>query len=92
MAYRNASNVLPRHLLRAVQNYAGGELLYIPAGNGPKAGWGGRNGARLRYLERNTEIRSRYDGGETVETLASNYCLSEDSIRKIVRCRARADA
>lgn len=92
MAYRNAADVLPRRLLRAVQDYAGGELLYIPAGDGEKAGWGGRNGARTRYLERNAEIRARAGAGETCEALALCYCLSEDSIRKILRGRTRAGA
>lgn len=87
MQYRNAANVLPLRLLRAVQSYAGGELLYIPTGSGPKTEWGGRNGAKLRYLERNAEIRSRYREGESFGDLADFYCLSEDSIRKIVRSR-----
>jgi Mor family transcriptional regulator len=70
-----------------VQAYAGGELLYIPAYAGTKCQWGGRNGAKLRYNERNAEIRARRSGGETLETLADTYGLSEDSIRKIVRSR-----
>ena len=31
MQYRNAATVLPLRLLREIQSYAGGELLYIPA-------------------------------------------------------------
>lgn len=85
MQYRNAADILPLRLLRAVQSYAGGELLYIPTNTGPKTGWGSRNGAKLRYLERNAEIRSRYLNGESCGDLADTYCLSEDSIRKIVR-------
>lgn len=85
MQYRNAANVLPLRLLREVQAYAGGELLYIPTDAGTKTQWGSRNGAQLRYLERNEEIRSRYRSGESLEVLAEMYCLSEDSIRKIVK-------
>ena len=85
MQYHNATDVLPRRLLQAVQAYAGGKLLYIPAKDGAKSEWGGRNGAKLRYIERNAEIRARYSDGETAEKLAGFYCLSEDSIRKIVR-------
>ena len=85
MQYHNAADVLPRRLLRAVQAYAGGKLLYIPAGTGPKCQWGDRNGARQRYSERNAEIRTRYSRGEPPDKLADCYCLSEDSIRKIVR-------
>ncbi len=85
MHYHNAANVLPIRLLRAVQAYAGGELLYIPAQTGTKTQWGSRSGAKLRYTERNAEIRSRYLNGESLVTLAGTYYLSADSIRKIVR-------
>ncbi len=85
MQYNNAADVLPRRLLRAVQAYAGGKLLYIPADAETKSAWGGRNGARQRYHERNAEIRARRSDGEKLETLADKYGLSEDSIRKIVR-------
>lgn len=89
MQYRNAANVLPLRLLQAVQAYAGGELLYIPTSPDAKTSWGGRNGAQTRYHERNEEIRSRYQSGESYGSLADLYCLSEDSIRKIVRQRAK---
>lgn len=84
MQYLNAAKILPRRLLREVQQYAGGELLYIPADSG-KTEWGGRNGAKLRYRERNAEICSRHKNGEAIPELAMVYCLSEDSIRKIIR-------
>lgn len=85
MQYRNAATILPLRLLREIQSYAGGELLYIPADAGPKTEWGARSGAKLRYRQRNAEIRSRYRNGETLGELAGTYFLSEDSIRKIVR-------
>jgi Mor family transcriptional regulator len=85
MQYHNATDVLPPRLLRAVQLYAGGKLLYIPTNDVSKSKWGGRNGARLRYLERNAEIRTRFLNGEALGDLADSYYLSEDSIRKIVR-------
>jgi DNA-binding NarL/FixJ family response regulator len=85
MRYNNAADVLPRRLLRAVQAYAGGELLYIPADAETKSQWGSRNGARKHYTERNAEIRMRRQNGESFQALADTYGLSEDSIRKIVR-------
>lgn len=87
MQYNNAADVLPRRLLRAVQAYAGGELLYIPADAGAKHVWGSKNGAKQRYNERNAEIRALRMDGEPVEKLANRYGLSEDSIRKIVSTR-----
>jgi Mor family transcriptional regulator len=88
MQYQNAESVLPRRLLRAVQAYAGGELLYIPAVSGAKSKWGSRNGARAHYIERNAEIRARHRNGESYGALAESYGLSEDSIRKIVRSQS----
>ena len=38
MKYRNASEILPDSLLRELQKYASGELLYIPADSGRKNG------------------------------------------------------
>jgi Mor family transcriptional regulator len=87
MQYHNAEKLLPSRLLREVQAYAGGTLLYIPINGGLKNQWGSRSGAKLRYTKRNAEIRSRYKSGETLGKLADVYCLSEDSIRKIVRRR-----
>ncbi len=89
MRYVNASTVLPPRLLRAVQAYAGGELLYIPARDGAKTRWGSLSGAKLRYSQRNSEIRSRYLNGEPICALSESFCLSEDSIRKIVRPHAQ---
>lgn len=91
MKYRNAEKLLPRRLLRELQQYAGGELIYVPAGS-EKSAWGGRNGAKTRYRERNDEIRARHRGGEPIPALAALYCLSEDSIRKIVRRREETEA
>ncbi|NLO47829.1 MAG: hypothetical protein GX111_05855 [Clostridiales bacterium] len=90
MPYHNAEKLLPRRLLREVQAYAGGTLLYIPIGGGTKNKWGSRNGAKLRYTKRNAEIRLRFKSGETYEALADIYGLSEDSIRKIVRQQENA--
>jgi hypothetical protein len=39
MKYENANDILPEELLKEIQKYAGGKLLYIPAGveKGPGA-------------------------------------------------------
>ena len=82
MAYKNAKDILPPELLREVQRYADGELLYIPATD--FAAWGERCGTRDEYRRRNDEIR-RLHSALTVDQLARRFCLSEDSIRKIIR-------
>ena len=38
MKYQNAADLLPAQLLREVQAYTDGELLYIPKAT-PKEGW-----------------------------------------------------
>jgi len=83
--YLNAEDVLPPHLLRQVQEYVQGRELYIPKGSEERAGWGERNGTRRQLELRNQEIRLRYARGEHIHSLMEAYCLSYDSIRKIVR-------
>jgi Mor family transcriptional regulator len=87
MQYHNAAEILPRRLLREIQAYAGGKLLYVPIHDTKKNQWGSRSGAKLRYHERNAEIRARRQNGESCQVLAEHFGLTEDSIRKIVRQR-----
>ena len=83
MKYRNASEILPDPLLRELQKYAGGETLYVPAAGELRA-WGEGSGTRRYYAERNEEIRQKYRQGIKVDTLAAEYGLSEERVRKIV--------
>jgi len=85
VGYKNARDVLPEQLLEQVQRYCSGELLYVPAKSGAKTVWGERSGAKLHYAERNAKIRRLYSEHYSYETLADMFCLSVDSIRKIVR-------
>ena len=83
MKYKNASDIFPEKLLRQVQKYVSGELVYIPAGDSKKA-WGETSGY-LKYLsDRNNEIRKQYHAGVSMEQLSENYHLSFESIKKIV--------
>lgn len=84
MQYKNAKTLLPDWLLATIQNYAEGELIYIPRKEAIKAKWGESNGTRQMYYVRNMEIVSLYRKGTTVCELAKVYNLSEYSIRKIV--------
>jgi len=83
MKYRNASDVLPDDLLREVQKYVVGESLYIPKET-QRQKWGEKSGARAYFQERNDEIRLKYLQKMSIEHLADEYCLSVDTIRKIV--------
>lgn len=83
MKYENASGILPKELLREVQKYAAGKLLYIPSGE-EKRGWGETSGYREQLQKRNRMIRNKYAHGLTVSELADEYFLSLDSIKKII--------
>lgn len=83
MKYENASDVIPEKLLKEIQKYASGKLLYIPAGEEKKA-WGEMTGYRDQLQRRNIMIRNKYANRMTVSELADEYFLSLDSIKKII--------
>lgn len=84
MKYRNAIDVFPDELLKEIQKYASGETIYIPSETKRKP-WGGTTGARKFYEQRNTEIRQKYyQNHQTIQSLAEEYGLSEETIRKIL--------
>ena len=84
MKYRNASEILPDELLKELQKYAPGELLYIPSHKTRKE-WGSGTGARQFYAQRNEEIRHRYfSQKESIDALCEAYGLSDETLRKIL--------
>ena len=83
MRYKNASDVLPNGLLKEVQKYAAGETLYFPKDTTRKK-WGENSGARNYFQQRNDEIRQKYLQKLSIERIADEYCLSEETVRKIV--------
>jgi Mor family transcriptional regulator len=84
MKYRNASEILPDDLLKELQKYAPGEILYVPSDNVRKK-WGADTGARRFYEQRNEEIRRKYsDLRATIDELCEEYNLSDETIRKIL--------
>ena len=84
MCYKNGKDVLPAKLLKELQKYIQGEILYIPKEGNIRKAWGENNGTRKLIRERNMEIYKFYKSGETITLLSESYNLSEDSIRKIV--------
>ena len=89
MKYENAGDVLPEQLLREIQRYAAGKLLYVPAREEKRA-WGESSGYREQLQKRNRMIRNKYAHGMTVSELADEYFLSLDSIKKIIYSRNSA--
>ena len=84
MSYKNGKDFLPPSLLKELQQYIQGELVYIPKLEKTRAGWGENNGTRKLIEKRNREIYQQYKNGATVMELIQRYHLSEDSIRKII--------
>ena len=82
MRYRNASD-FPDKLLKEIQKYSSGELIYIPE-KSEKKEWGAKSGARNYYVERNAEIRRKHREGKSISELEQEYGLSHDTIRRIL--------
>lgn len=83
MKYENGREIFPEELLREIQQYAAGKLVYIPT-NDKKRAWGESSGYKQYLKERNQNIRSRFRMGISIEELADEFYLSCESIRKIV--------
>lgn len=84
MKYVNAKDVLPLEVLREVQKYSGGALIYVPKRDTDRIAWGQLSGARAHVAGRNEGIVAAYRSGTTVGQLMNQHCLSEASIRKII--------
>ena len=83
MKYENARDLLPEALLKQVQKYISGKVVYIPARE-RKREWGSASGYREYLRERNSDIRALFALGEPVDHLAQRFHLSSESIRRIV--------
>lgn len=83
MNYKKGAEVLPARLLKEIQNYAEGSLLYIPKKN-TKAEWGSISGARQLIDKRNKKIRLLFEQGKSIMELSEQFHLEEDTIRKLV--------
>ena len=81
--YINAEEILPKNLLDEIRRYFEGGALYVPRSEG-RAAWGTGSGTRAELDERNRAIRREYAAGIRMSDLADKYCLSSDSIQKIV--------
>lgn len=84
MSYKNGGDILPPKLLRELQKHIQGELIYIPKEKNTRAAWGEYSGSKKLIINRNLNIFNSYKQGESIKDLALKYCLSEDSIKKIV--------
>ena len=83
MKYQNAKDYLSAELLDALQQQAGGRLLYVPTA-GDKKSWGEVSGERVKLRKRNAIICREHAEGMTAAQLANKWFLSVASIRKIL--------
>lgn len=83
MGYKKGADVLPSHLVKEIQKYIDGALIYIPK-KSKKAGWGYLSGSRDSLDKRNNEIYQLYKQGVSIDDLAGMFYLSQETIKKIV--------
>lgn len=88
MKYENAKDIFPPELLAQIQRYVSGKAIYIPSVGGSAAGkkkkWGESSGYRRYLRDRNRDIRRDFAAGQSIDRLAERFCLSVESIRRIV--------
>lgn len=82
MKYENGKDIFPADLLRQIQKYVSGKVVYIPAKEKKRA-WGETSGYKRYLSDRNRAIRAKFRAGAGMEELAEEYFLSCETIKKI---------
>ncbi|MED4584344.1 CD3324 family protein [Brevibacillus choshinensis] len=84
MKYVNATAILPERLVEEIQKYVQGETIYIPKPETTHQKWGTRSGGRKLIDDRNRSMKASFKCGRSIDQLAMEYCLSVETIKKIV--------
>lgn len=84
MKYINANEILPKPLIKELQNYVQGGYVYVPIKTDERKNWGEQSGYRLELDRRNEKIRQEYKNGVSLDILADRYYLSVSAIKKII--------
>lgn len=84
MKYINANEILPKPLIKKLQNYVQGGYIYVPIKTDERKNWGEQSGYRLELDRRNEKIRQEYKNGVSLDILADRYYLSVSAVRKII--------
>lgn len=85
MSYQNANHLLPEALIKQVQEYVDGEVIYIPKKLSNKKKWGENTDTRQLLASRNSQIYLDFQRGISGKQLSEKYFLSEKSIQRIIR-------
>ncbi len=83
MKYVNAAEILPKELLKEIQTYIDGDVLYIPK-TSTKKEWGSVSGSREFYQKRNKEIQFLFENGYSIDALSKQYGLAHSTLKKII--------
>ena len=83
MKYINAAEIPPDKLLKEIQTYINGYVLYIPKTSAKKE-WGASSGSKLFYQERNETLRKLFQEGCSVDMLAKQYGLAYSTVKNII--------
>ncbi len=81
MKYVNAAEILPKELLKEIQTYIDGDVLYIPK-TSTKKEWGSVSGSREFYQKRNKEIQFLFENGYSIDALSKQYGLAHSTLKK----------
>lgn len=85
MGYVHALGILPEGLIKEIQEYVAGQVIYIPKIKSERCEWGEKTDTKVYFRERNTEIYNSYKNGTTVFELSEKYYLTPKSIQRIIR-------
>lgn len=91
MEYLNANDILPAELLEQIKKYAAGKCLYVPKNEDDMKSWGELSGYRKQLRKRNHMIINKFKYGVSVEELSKAYFLSEETVKKIVYSKKKAE-
>lgn len=84
MKYINANEILPKPLIKELQNYVQGGYVYVPIKTDERKNWGEQSSYRLELDRRNEKIRQEYKNGVSLDILADRYYLSVSAVKKII--------
>lgn len=85
LGYIKAIDILPFEIIKEVQQYVSGEIIYIPKKDGDKCSWGEKTFTKNELAERNKKIYLEFLSGISISELAEKYFLVEKSIERIIR-------
>ena len=85
MAYQNAFELLPEEIVKEIQKYVNGTVLYIPRKPKDRLPWGSKTASKEMLQRRNQQIYREYHMGKSTRELAGSYYLDIKSIQRIIR-------